>query len=281
MKKVAWITDSTSFFKNDFAEKNDIFIAPLGVSFENETYRDGVDISIIEFYQKLEHSKNLPKTSQPSIGDFISLYEKLKEEYEFGFAVHLSSELSGTFHTSKQAADIVGFPVYMIDSKLLSLPMSELILKGKELINSGFSADEVAVELSNLSSKNKLFVMVGSLEQLHKGGRVSSLQLMMGSLLQIKPILTIENGKVIPFDKVRSEKKAINYMVDLLKKDILNEEKIKKVFILHGNAEPVSHLLYEKVKELKDDIPIETGTIGPAIGVHTGSGTIAISWFVE
>ena len=207
MKKVAWITDSTCYIEPEYAKQNNIFIVPMSVSFENETYRDGVDITEEEFYQRLSSSRSLPKSSQPAIGEFVALYEELKKEYELGIAIHVSSELSGTASASKQAAEFAGFPLELVDSKLISLPMSDKITKGQEMIHQGESPADVANKLRMMYKSNQLFVMIGSLEQLHKGGRVSAIQLMMGSLLKIKSILTFQEGKIVPHEKVRSEKK--------------------------------------------------------------------------
>ena len=220
MQKIAWITDSTCYIDPHFAKENHIFVVPMSISFENETFRDGVDITEEEFYHKLTTSSQLPKSSQPQIGELVQLYEVLKNEYDLGIAVHVSSELSGTVNASKQAADMAGFPLLVVDSKLISLPMFYMIRKGQEMIEQGISPTEVASKLENMYKTNQLFVMVGSLEQLHKGGRVSAIQMLLGSLLQIKPILTFQEGKVVPYEKVRSQKKALSFMVSRLKSDI-------------------------------------------------------------
>jgi DegV family protein with EDD domain len=281
MVKVAWITDSTSNIEPEFALQHNILIVPIGISFNGETYKDGVDITEEEFYQKLISSPELPKTSQPSIGELVSMYEELKKEYDLGIAVHLSSELSGTANASKQAAELAEFPLELVDSRLISLPVEYMILKGQEMIQQGVSPTEVAEKLRTMYVNNQLYVMIGSLEQLHKGGRVTALQMMMGSLLQIKPILTFNEGKIIPFDKVRSKKKALSYMVSRLKNDLDEGMKVNTVFILIGSAEEEAESIAEQIRSLSPDIEIVRGPLGSAIGVHAGAGTIAISWFRE
>jgi DegV family protein with EDD domain len=281
MKKIAWITDSTCYIEPEFAKQNSIFIVPMSISFDNETYRDGVDITEEEFYQRLTSSRNLPKSSQPAIGDLITLYEELKNEYDLGIAIHVSSELSGTASASKQAADIAGFPFELVDSKLISLPMGYMITIGQEMINQGVSPSDVANKLKTMYASNQLYVMVGSLEQLHKGGRVSAIQMLMGSLLQIKPILTFQEGKIIPHEKVRSEKKALSYMVSRLKSDLEQGINVKKAFVLEGSAAQESLNIQEQIRSLFPDIEIVVGPLGSAIGVHAGAGTIALTWFRE
>lgn len=281
MVKVAWITDSTSNIEPEFAQKHHIFVAPIGISFNGDTFKDGVDITEIEFYQRLSSSPNLPKTSQPSLGELVALYEELKKEYDLGIAVHLSSELSGTANVSRQAAEMAEFPLELVDSKLISLPVKYMITKGQEMIQQGVSPSAVSESLRKMHENNQLYVMIGSLEQLHKGGRVSAIQMMMGSLLQIKPILTFQEGKIIPFDKVRSKKKALSYMVDRLKRDLEEGKKINKVFILQGQADEEAESIQEQIRSLSPDIEIAMGPVGSAIGVHAGAGTIALSWFQE
>ena len=281
MKKIAWITDSTCYIEPEYAKQNNIFIVPMSVSFDNETYRDGVDITEEEFYQRLSSSRSLPKSSQPAIGELATLYEELKKEYELGIAIHVSSELSGTASASKQAAEIAGFPLELVDSKLISLPMSDMIAKGQEMIHQGGSPADVANKLRMMYKSNQLFVMIGSLEQLHKGGRVSAIQLMMGSLLKIKPILTFQEGKIVPHEKVRSEKKALSYIVSRLQSDIEQGNHIKKIFVLDGMAKLESLNIQEQIRSLYPEIEMVSGPLGSAIGVHAGAGTIALTWFRE
>lgn len=139
LKKIAWITDSTCYVDPEYAKQHHIFIIPMSISFEEDIYKDGIDISEVEFYQKLAAAVNLPKTSQPAIGELVALYEELKKDYDLGIAIHLSSALSGTAHTSKQAADIAGFPLELVDSKLISVPMKYMIEKGQEMIRADVS----------------------------------------------------------------------------------------------------------------------------------------------
>ncbi|MCQ6276341.1 DegV family protein [Bacillus sp. V3B] len=281
MKKIAWVTDSTCYIEPEFARRHNIFVVPMGISFDSEMYKDRVDITEEEFYQKLTSSRNLPKSSQPAMGDLVTLYEELKKEYDLGIAIHVSSELSGTANASKQAADIADFPLELVDSKLISMPMSYMITKGQEMIDQGVSPAEVANKLRTMYGSNQLYVMVGSLEQLHKGGRVSALQMMMGSLLQIKPILTFQEGKLIPHEKVRSQKKALSYMVSRLKSDLEQGMHVKTVFILEGSAAQEALNVQEQIRSLSPNIEIVIGPLGSAIGVHAGAGTIALTWFRE
>ncbi|WP_428908205.1 DegV family protein [Niallia sp. Krafla_26] len=281
MEKIAWITDSTCYIDPTFQKNNQIFIVPMNISFENETFKDGIDISEETFYQKLTSSPSLPKSSQPSIGELVELYENLKSQFDLGIAVHVSSELSGTVHTARQAAEIADFPLFIVDSKLISLPMFYMIRKAQNMVRDGIPISDVVRKLENMYRSNQLYVMVGSLEQLHKGGRVSTIQMVMGSLLKIKPILTFRDGKIIPCEKVRTNPKALLSMVSKLQNDIENGHRVETVFILSGKASAESEIVKEQIRSLFSEIEIITGPLGSAIGVHAGEGTIGISWFRE
>lgn len=281
MKKIAWITDSTCSLTPEFAKEHNIVIVPMIIDFNGDVYKDGVTISENEFYQKLSTSEQLPKSSQPSIGEMAEMYEELKKEYDMGIAIHLSSELSGTANASKQAANIAGFPLEMIDTRLISLPMAELIIKGKEMIESGVPPEETADKLRNMHKQNSLYVTIGSLDQLHKGGRVNTMQLMVGNLLQIKPILKLEDGKLEQYEKVRSKKKALGSLLTYLENDIQEGKIIKKVYLLNGNAGEEFEDFKEKVNEQFPNLQIVTGALGAAVGVHAGAGTVGIGWFEE
>ena len=201
MKKIAWITDSTCYIDPNYQKENHIFVVPMNISFENETFKDGIEISEDTFYERLTSSPTLPKSSQPSIGVLVDLYKTLKNEYDFGIAIHVSSKLSGTLNATRQAAEIADFPLLLVDSKLISLPMFYMIRKAQDLISQGIPPSDVVRKLENMYQSNQLYVMVGSLEQLHKGGRVSSIQMVMGSLLKIKPILTFQDGEILHIKK--------------------------------------------------------------------------------
>lgn len=279
MKKIAWITDSTCLLPQEVREQYHIYVLPNRIQFGQESFRDGVDLSEEEFYARLKEAKTLPTTSQPAIGETVELFETLKETYDLAIAVHVSSELSGTLNATRQAAEIADFPLFAVDSKLISLPMFEMIQKGNELLKQGAIPEEVADYLSHMHTHAHLYVTVGSLEQLHKGGRVSSIQLFMGSLLQVKPILTITNGKLEAFDKVRSRKKALTQLVSLFQEELSKGVSIEQVTILHAFAEEDARFLREKLHELAPQVAVKEGSLGAAIGVHAGEETIGMFWF--
>jgi DegV family protein with EDD domain len=279
-QRIAWITDSTAVVPDELREKYDIHVVPLDVIFEDGAYADGIQLSSSELYEKIDHSKTVPKTSQPAIGKFVELYEQLAEDYDCAIAIHLSSQLSGTYNTSKSAAAMSEFPVEFVDSQIVSYPITTLLLKGISLAEQGMDYREIAATLREEASKNENYIVIGKLSQLHKGGRLSNAQLIVGTLLQIKPIFCIRNGVVELFEKVRTEGKAFRRIMDQL--DLARGiHKISQVEILHGNVMDKALELKETIKSKYQDIEVLVYPLSPVLGVHGGQGTIALTWTNE
>ncbi|WP_042350692.1 DegV family protein [Bacillus massiliigorillae] len=278
--KVAWITDSTSSLNKELIEKYNIHVVPLNVVINGVSFKETVDMTEEELYIRMKTEEGSFQTSQPSVGEFVNLYEKLKEDYDYGIAIHASSKLSGTYNTSLMAAEMAGFPLYGIDSETGSFGLGQLIQKGIKLHEQGFLAEEIVLQLNKLKKNTRIFLIPANLEQLHKSGRVSGSQKLLACLFNIKPILAIEDGKATIKDKVRSHKKAHTWVINQLKEDLKNHS-IHTVAILHAND-------FEKAIELeqlvKDELPeMETVTLMliSVAGVHTGVSTVGLSWVCE
>lgn len=279
-KKIAWVTDSTAYVPEHCLQQHDIFIVPLDIIFEDGTYADGVDLTADQLYEKITQADHAPKTSQPPIGKFVSLYERLKEEYECAIAVHLSSDLSGTYNASINAARLVQFPVEPVDSKMLSYPITSMILKGIGLAGQGKGCQEIAEVLREEYKKIENYILVGSLDQFYKGGRMSGLQYFFGNLLQIKPIFQLKNGLFEVYEKVRTEGKAIKRMLEQL--DLAKQtHTVKQVQILHGNVIEKALALKDSIKSKYSDLDVLIGPISSTIGAHAGMGTLALTWTNE
>ncbi|ATF11999.1 DegV family protein [Brevibacillus sp. HB1.1] len=276
-KKIAWVTDSTALIPDHIMEEHDIYVVPLEIIFEDGTYEDGIDLAPEQLYQKIVQASYAPKTSQPSLGKFVTLYERLKEEYECAIAVHLSSDLSGTYNTSVMAAKMVDFPVEPVDSKLMSYPITSIILNGIEQAKEGKGYQEIAASLREEYKKFENYILVGSLDQFYKGGRMTGLQYFIGNLLQIKPIFQIKDGLFGVYEKVRTEGKAIKRMLEQLEK-AKQTYTVKHVQILHGNVLDKALELKEKIQSKYSDVEVLVGPISSTIGAHAGMGTLALAW---
>ncbi|ADH99914.1 DegV family protein [Salisediminibacterium selenitireducens] len=280
-KKIAWVTDSTAFVTKELQEHPDVHVIPLYITFGEEQFQDGVELTTDELYTRIRENKELPKTSQPPAGEFAEMYEKLKENYDEAIAVHVSSEISGTIASSTQGKDMADFPVTVVDSLSMSHAITTLIEKGLELEKTGKSASEIGEILQTEAKKSENYVLLGSLDQFYKGGRMSGTQYLIGNLLKVKPIIQINNeGKFHLFQKVRSEKKATKRLIELFK-EAMDQYKIDSVQIMHGNvehrAEEVKALVHEQFPEMK----VIIGEISSTIAAHAGEGTVAMIWHNE
>ncbi|UTR11508.1 DegV family protein [Evansella sp. LMS18] len=278
-KKIAWVTDSTAYITQELAEHPDVYILPLNIMFEDESFEDGVDLTTDILYNKIRKQKVVPKTSQPSVGKFAELYEKLKTDYDHAVAVHISSKLSGTYESSVNGKNMAEFEAEVVDSKCMSYAITTLINKGMEMAEAGSDYKEIADELRQEASNNENYILLGSLEQFYKGGRMSGTQYLLGSMLQIKPIIRIDTstGEFELFERVRSEKKAVKRMIELLKNSY-EKNIISQVQIMHGNLEHKANELKEKVLAEIPDLDIVIGEISSTIAVHAGEGTLAMIW---
>lgn len=278
--KIAWITDTTSTLSQEYIEYHHIHVVPLQVIINQQSYKETVDITAQTFYERMEMKEGSFQTSLPSLGEFINLYESLKKEYDYGIAFHCSSELSGTFSTSVMGAKEAGFKLIAIDTKSGSYPHSFLIKKGIELIEQGFSVDEMVEQIEELIGRTRLFLIPSNLNQLHKSGRVSGSQRLIANLLNIKPILSIEPDGAKICEKVRTDKKAFGWIIDQIKED-RNKYKINKIVIVHANAVHNAERLQQTIHNTFPGIATELMILIPVAGVHTGVGTLGLSWVCE
>jgi DegV family protein with EDD domain len=277
--KIAWITDTTASLNKEFIEENHIHVVPLHVVINQESYKETIDITQKEFYERMQHEEGTFQTSQPSVGEFVELYTKLKEDYDYGIAIHASSILSGTYQTSVMAAEMADFKLLAIDSLTGSYPLSFLMKKGVELVEQGLEGSEVVTQLNAIRENTRLYLIPSNLDQLHKSGRVSGSQKILASLFNIKPILAIEGtAKIV--DKVRTEKRAIAWLINKLAED-LKTKSVNKVAIVHANDMKRATALEKLVNDTFPTIKTELMMLITVAGVHTGVGTAGLSWVLE
>src|SRR5699024_8804421 len=190
---------------------------PLSVVFGEESYREGIDITTEQFYQKLKEIKDLPSTSQPPIGSFVQLFEQLSESYDAVISIHLSKRFSGTHDVAVSAGKMVdNIEVFAFDTALSAMPQGLFAIAASELATDGKTAEEIITCLEEMKEKTYAYFMVEDLSHLERGGRLNKGQALIGSLLNIKPVLHIVDGLIIPFEKIRTRKKALNRIMSML-----------------------------------------------------------------
>lgn len=276
MLKTAIVTDSTAYLPKDVRDRYNIHMIPLQVTFGLESFEEEQELAVDEFYRK--SAFELPKTSQPPIGEFIELFKRLSEDYDEILTIHLSSGISGTYDGAKQAGELTeNAEVFVFDSEISCAMQGFYAVKAAEMANNGISAKEILDELDKMKKTMRAYFMVEDLKHLQRGGRLSGAQALVGGMLQIKPILHFDETKIVPFEKVRTRKKAMNRMVSLLEADLKSGEPFKAT-VIHANRETDA---IKWKKELEEQFPgVEFGIsyFGPVIGVHLGEGSMGLGW---
>ncbi len=278
--KIAVVTDSTSYLTKELIDRFGIFVVPLSVNFGNRTYRENIDITTTEFYKLLEEESALPTTSQPSIGDFIKLYSSLKEDgYEAAIAIHLSSGISGTYAASVSASKEVGLNVQVFDSEISCYAQGFMVLEAAQMVQEGKGLEEITTRLNYLIKEMRGYFIVDDLKHLHRGGRLNAAQFLLGSMLQVKPILHFQETKIVPFEKIRTQKKAIERVFELLAHDVLSGQKIK-LSVVHANVLTKAEELAEEIQGRYRNVEVIISEFGPVIGTHVGPGTLGFVWYI-
>lgn len=275
--KIAIITDSVAYLSKEEQESLNVYVLPLSIAYEGKVYAEGIDLTSAEFYPLVRGGKNLPKSSQPTVGQTLNLLETLSKEYDAAIAIHLSSEISGTFQTTMSVAqDFENFKVYGIDSRRACGSQAQLVREAVRLANLGESAEEIVSKLENMISAQGAYLMVDDLMHLQKGGRLSTGSAVLGSMLNIKPILTID-GTITPVEKIRTFKKGVARIVELVTEHVSNYDEPFTVTIHHGNdldkAESIKQALMAVLPNHTTFIVQEFGAV---IGTHLGEHAIGV-----
>lgn len=277
MEKIAWITDSTCGLPEEFIKENNIYVLPLSVVVNEKSYREDVEITTEEFYELLKVHGEGAKTSQPAYGEFIELYEYLKTEYDRGIAVHASSALTGTYNSSINAAKHTGFSVEVIDSKIGSYALGKMIRNGIELEKSGKSYEEIVKEMRTYPDKAEMYLLPSSLDQLRRSGRVSTPQAVLASLLNINVLLAFEDGKVIVQERIRTKARAKKRLFKIID-EAIEKHRLNEICVMYAGVKEVAQTWVEELQKINNQLVIKSEPLVPVAGVHTGYGTMAVSW---
>lgn len=274
------VTDSTADIPEDIAKQHDIHVVPLRLMFGEDTFEDGVDISAEVFYKRLVQSEQLPTTSQASPADYMQVYQEIMNEYPGSpiISFHISSGLSGTYQSATIAKSMLeGDPdITIVDSKSASYGFGLLVVHAARLAADGKTVEEIVRSVEEVRRQRKLYFLVDTLEYLQKGGRIGKAAAMIGNLLNIKPILSIdEEGIIYAVEKVRGRKKALARILERFREDLGGVQNIN-VAVGHtadpASAEPV-------LEDLSRDFRLQEvvlTNIGPVVGTHVGPGTLAV-----
>ncbi len=280
-ENTAIVLDSTSDFPEAGARFPNMRVVPLYVNFGSESFKDHVDIGSQDFYQRLQEAPTLPTTSQPTPQDFVEAFEQLAR-YERIYSLQLSAKLSGTFQSSVlAAAELGGERIRVVDTETASLAVALLALAIQRRLARGTSDDEVAALIDRFKRDNGVVFTVGTLEYLQKGGRIGRAQALAGTLLNVKPILSVDEGVIHPIGKVRGRQKALEEFGRVFTAATENVPGLR-IAIAHADAPEWIEVLSDLVAKARPRAEIElVENLGAVVGTHAGPGAVGFFWFQD
>ena len=279
MARVAIVTDSTADLPTALRERHGIAMVPLNAHFGDETFRDQIDITTDEFMARLARASALPRTSQPSPARFEETFRALAADHDAVVAVLISSRLSGTLQAATLAVQAVAevVPVEIVDSRNGSMGLGLQVLRAAELAERGLAAPAIAERLRAETAANHIVFSVDTLEFLQRGGRIGRAAALLGGLLQLKPLLRVDEGQVVPFERTRTRARAIQGLVDFVR----GLPHVERLSVLYSTSLPDAETLADRLA-LELSLPREAivvAQMGPVIGTHVGPGAMGVAVF--
>ena len=268
-RSFAVVTDSTADLPHEWRERYGIEVVPLKVLFGKETFRDGVDMNNEEFFRRLAASTSLPTTSAPSPGEFADVYRRLARDHDGCISIHIGAQLSATAEAARVGASSVdGFKVEVVDSQTVSMPVAFLCRVAAEYE----TLEAATAAVRSRVPKTRVLALLDTLRYLEMGGRLSRAQAMIGTMLDLKPLLLVANAEIKPVDRVRTRSRAIPRMVDYFKGDL----PVEHMAVMHAQAADEAEQIADA---LRKDLPgreVTIGQIGCVLGTHTGPKALGL-----
>lgn len=283
MSKFVVVTDSTSYIPRDVAQKHGITVAPQVLIWDNQTYRDGIDIQPTEFYSRLKTAKSMPSTSQVSPATMQEIFQGLVEKGTSVLGIFISSKLSGTLQSAIQAKEMMGSAgekVTLVDSQSTAMGLGFQALMAARASEAGASIEEAAALASSAHERTGVFFAVDTLEFLHRGGRIGGAQRFIGSALNLKPILAVKEGKVEGIERIRTKSKAHERVLELVGEQVKGKSNVRLATLHANSADDAKGLLDRATAALS---PVETlfTEVSPVVGTHAGPGTVGLAYIFD
>lgn len=277
------ITDSTSYIPKEYIEKYNISIVSLNVVLNGKSYRE-VDLENNFFYKEMDKCSSIPTSSQPSVEEFYNIFENIVKNGDDIVGLFISSEMSGTYSTANLVKNMIleNYPdrkVEIIDSRSNCMQMGFAAIEGARIAKEGKDISSVVENINSVINTSRFLFVPDTLDYLKKGGRIGGAAALFGAILQIRPILTVENGVTTVLNKVRTKKKAVDKIVETVINDVTNKG-IGRMIVHHINCEEEGKELANRLKE-KLNIEIAIQSIGPIIGLHVGPKSIGVAYYTE
>jgi DegV family protein with EDD domain len=275
------VADTLSCLSSEISTRFHIPIVPQVIHFGDESFLEGIDLDADTFLQKLRSSKELPKTAAPPVELFIKIFEELVPSGEPVLCIHPSSEVSGTVRSATTAAqDFPSADIRVIDTRLIGSPLGTIVQLAAQWSEAGDDVDSIISRINEIAPRCRIYFLVDTLEYLQRGGRIGGAQALLGSLLQIKPILTFENGQVNQLEKERTHRQALERLKALVKSQYPSQAGYLSV--MHAGVPEQGHALAQSLaQELGLESPVPVVNVPPAIAAHGGPGILAVAFFVS
>jgi DegV family protein with EDD domain len=278
MGKIKVVTDSAADVPSELAQRLNITVLPCYVTFGSEVYRDGVDLTPKEFYDKLARSPILPSTSQPPLGLFVETYQNLLQESDGIVSIHIASTLSGIFNAARVAADALSAaPIVVVDSQQLSMGTGWQVIMAAQAAQEGHTLAEVAYLLQAIRPRSRAAAMLDSLEHVRRSGRINRVTALMGTALRVKPLLQIATGEVTAIATVRTRRKALRRLAELM----ADQGAFRELCVAHANATDAAQEVVERLSTVHPRERLLICQAGAAVTIHLGLGAVGICGVLE
>ena len=284
MGRIAIVTDSTCNIPESLLERYNIPVIPLTLLWGDDSYLDGIDVDADTFYRWLQEREEFPTTSQPSVGASIEFFKDVAERLETDtiLGIFVSSKLSGTLNSAIQAkAELPDLNIELIDSEYFSLGLGFQVLVAARAVEEGLEMDAIIERVKRTRESMKFVYAVDTLEYLHRGGRIGGAARLFGTMLNLKPVLTMKDGRVEPLEKVRSRQRSLKRVIEIVEENLAGR-KPAGIAVMQAGVTPEEIAMIESwVQERFQPEELLTVTLSPVVGTHSGPGSIGIGYYLE
>lgn len=280
MAKIAVVTDSVACVPPQLVERYGIHVVPFVVVWNGRVYTDGVDMTPDEFYRLFTHGTSFPTTAQPSLADFVRKYALLSEEAEGIVSIHVAEELTGTINVARVAAkEAASVPVRVVDSRMATMAQGFIVLEAARTAAAGGTLDQVAAAAEAMIPRVDFFATLDDLKHLHRGGRIGEAATLLGSKLKINPIMSVSDGRVRVLNVVRTRRKAVEKMIEMMAAQV--EQRPLHASVFHGDALEQAQRIAEEIQSRFECVEFYITEFTPVMGAHTGPGVIGLAFYAD
>ncbi|MFZ2765782.1 MAG: DegV family protein [Trichococcus flocculiformis] len=277
--KIAVVTDSTAYLTAETRQQHHIHMLPLVVNIGAKSYQEEIDLAAEDFYSLMKSAEDFPKSSQPAVGAMYQLYEELAKEHDAIISIHLSSGISGTYQNAAALSrEYPEFNIHPFDSEISCYVQARFVLEAARLAAVGIVPEQIMARLEHMKKRSRAYFMVDDLMNLQRGGRLSGGAAVIGSIMKIKPVLHFSDKKIVVFEKIRTNARALRRIEELLGQAASKADYPIIATVIHGNIPEKGQAWLEHLQQEFPDIRFELSYFGPVIGTHLGEGALGLTW---